>query len=68
MVRTLPPRLRFAGLSLLAVVLQLLLWFPWRPQVLKPGLDSSYLYAINGPLQTAPSSPASSIATVRTVD
>lgn len=29
------------------MVLQLLLWFPWHPQVLKPGLDSSYEYALN---------------------
>ena len=34
-------------LWLLAMVLQLLLWFPWHPQVLKPGLDSSYEYALN---------------------
>ncbi len=41
------PGPRFAGLWLLAMVLQLLLWFPWHPQVLKPGLDSSYEYALN---------------------
>jgi hypothetical protein len=41
------PRLGFTGLWLLAMVLQLLLWFPWHPQVLKPGLDSSYEYALN---------------------
>lgn len=34
-------------LWLLAMVLQLLLWFPWHPIVLRSGLDISYYYAIN---------------------
>ena len=41
------PRLGFAGLWLLAMVLQLLLLFPWQPQVLSPGIDSSYYYALS---------------------
>jgi hypothetical protein len=34
-------------LWLLAMGLQLLLLFPWQPQVLKPGIDTSYYYALN---------------------
>jgi len=41
------PALRFSALWLLAMTLQLLLWFPWHPMLLTPGLDSSYYYALN---------------------
>jgi hypothetical protein len=38
---------RFAALWLVAMTAQMLLWFPWHPQVLKPGLDSSFFYAVD---------------------
>lgn len=41
------PLMRFATLWVVAFAAQMLLWFPWHPQVLKTGLDSSYEYALN---------------------
>jgi hypothetical protein len=47
MSRTERAGLPVAALWLLAFVLQLLMWFPWGPQVVEVGLDGSYAYALN---------------------
>jgi hypothetical protein len=47
MPRTERAALSIAGLWLLTFVLQVLMWFPWRPQVVEVGLDGSYAYALN---------------------